>query len=83
MGLQIPRCGHSEVSEKDLYTELRKYLGRGVRNLARQKESRVREGAFDEGSRVHLDFDPAEIFGVAGDRLCQGQKRDPFGPGLR
>jgi len=44
VGVQISRCVHSQVPEKDLYGELRPHLGDVFRKLALQKESRVEEG---------------------------------------
>ena len=47
VGLQVPRCVHTEVSEKGAKAgrgQLRAHLGEVFRELARQKESRVEEG---------------------------------------
>ena len=44
VGVQIP-CGvHSEGPPKDLFGQLRPYLGEVLRRLAAQKESRIEEG---------------------------------------
>jgi hypothetical protein len=66
----IPKC-----RGKTLYGELRRHLGEVFRKLAQQKESRI--------VRSHDDFDSAEICGLTGGRVYQGQERDPFGPGIR
>jgi putative transposase len=42
--VQISRCVHFQVPEKDLYGELRPHLGEVFRKLALQKEGRVEEG---------------------------------------
>jgi hypothetical protein len=52
-----------------LYGQLRNHLGELFRKLATQKQSRIDEG-FDAGSCAHDDFDPTEVRGFAGDRLC-------------
>jgi len=70
----IPKC-----RRKTLYQELRRHLGEVFRKLAVQKESKVEEGHLRPD---HVAFDPAEIRGVAGGRLHQGQERDPPGQGL-
>ena len=44
MGVQIPRCFHSQVPRKTLYVQLRQYFGEVFRRLAEQKESRIEEG---------------------------------------
>ena len=62
----IPKC-----RRKTLYEQLRKHLGEVFRRLAEQKEPHRRR-APDVGSCAHDDFDPAEVCGVAGDRVYQG-----------
>src|SRR6266571_3451780 len=68
---------------KALYLELRRHLGEVFRQLAAQKECRIGRRAFDVRSCAYDDIDPTEICGVAGDRVHQGQERDPSGQGLR
>ena len=41
-----------------------------------------RGGTLDARPRAHDDRDPAEIRGVAGGRIHQGQERNPYGAGL-
>ena len=74
----IPKC-----RRKTLYGELRKHLGEVFQQLAEQKESRIEEGHLDGRSRAHADRDSAEIRGVAGGRVYQGQERDSPGTGVR
>ena len=74
----IPKC-----RRKTLYLELRRYLGEVFHKLAAQKESKIEEGHLMP-DHVHMMISiPPEVRGIAGDRVHQGQKRDPFGPGLR
>jgi REP element-mobilizing transposase RayT len=54
-----------------------------LRDLAQHRESRILEGASDARSCAHVDLDPAQVRGVTGDRVPQGQKRNPFGPSVR
>jgi len=42
-----------------------------------------RRRAPDARSRAHDDLDPAEVRGLAGDRVHQGQERDSSGAGVR
>src|SRR6202158_1425559 len=74
----IPKC-----RRKTLYAELRRHLGEVFRKLALQKESRIEEGHLMLESRSQDDLDPTQVRSFAGDRLHQGQERDPFGPGVR
>ena len=64
--------------KKVIYGELRRHLGEVLRRLAQRRESEVEEG--------HLlsitCSDPAEVLGGAGDRLHQGEERDPHCPAL-
>jgi putative transposase len=68
---------------KTLYGELRQHLGEVFRRLAMQKESRVEEGHLMPDHVHMIILIPAEIRGLASDRLRQEQERDPFGPCLR
>src|SRR6478672_9339342 len=63
----------SKYRRKTLYGELRQHLGEVFRKLAMQKESRVEEGHLMPDHVQHDDLDPAEIRGLAGDRLYQRQ----------
>ena len=73
----LPKC-----RRKALYQELRRYLGEVFRKLALQKKSKVEEGHLMPDHVHMLLSDSAEIRGVAGRRVHQGQERDPPGPGL-
>ena len=74
----IPKC-----RRKTLYTELRRHLGDVFRKLAEQKESKIEEGHLLL-DHVHMLISiPAEICGVAGDRVYQGKKCDTLGPRIR
>ncbi len=67
----IPKC-----RRRTLYEQLRKHLGEVFRKLAAQKESRIEEGHLMP-DHVHMMIcDPAEVCGVAGGRVYQGQERD-------
>ena len=44
---------------------------------------RFRGGTFDAGPRAYVDFDPAEVFGAAGDWAQQRKKRNSLGSRLR
>ena len=74
----IPKC-----RRRTLYEQLRQHLGGGVQTTGRAEGESDRRRAFDVGSRAHDDRDPAEVCGVAGDRVYQGQERDPSGAGVR
>ena len=74
----IPKC-----RRKVLYGNLRQHLGEVFRKLAEQKESRIEEGHLLVRSCAHDDLDTAEVCGVAGGGVHQGQERDPPGAGVR
>jgi len=57
-------------------------LGRAFRKLTERKESRV-EGKSDAKPCAHDDFGSAHVTGGTGDRVHQGQERDPSGAGVR
>src|SRR5215467_13324363 len=83
MGVQIPRRVHSQVPEKDPVCTTSTASGGGVPQAGRTKGKQDRGGAPSSGPRAHDDFHPAEIRGVAGGRVHQGQECDPLGPGIR
>ena len=63
--------------KKVIYGELRRDLGEVLRRLAQQRESEVEEGHLMV-DHVHIMLsDPAEVLGCAGDRVHQGEERDP------
>jgi putative transposase len=68
---------------KMLYGELRQHLGEVFSQTGDAKGKQSRGRPSDAGSCSHDDLDPAEIRGLASDRLYQEQERDPFGPCLR
>ena len=53
-----------------------------VQEAGRAEGEPDRGGTFDARPRAHDDRDPAEIRGVAGGGIHQGQERDPHGAGL-
>ena len=67
---------------RTLYGELRKHLGEVFRKLAAQKESQIVEGHLMPDHVHVITCNPAEVRGVAGDRLYQGQERDSSGSGV-
>ena len=77
----IPKC-----RRKTLYLELRKHLGEVFRKLATQKESKIEEGhLLPDHVHMMIAIPPkyAEICGVPGDRIHQGQECNTLGTGLR
>ena len=67
----IPKC-----RRKVIYGHVRKDLGGVFRTLAEQKECRVEEGHLLARPRAHAVVVPAEMSGVAGGGLHQGEERD-------
>ena len=84
VGVQIPRGVHSEVPAEDaVRATAAASWERCSASWPQQKESRIEEGHLMP-DHVHMMIcDPAEVCGVAGGRVHQGQERDPFGAGLR
>jgi hypothetical protein len=73
----IPKC-----RRKTLYRELRQYLGEVFRRLAEQKQSRIEEGHL-MADHVHMMISiPAQVRGVRGGGLHQGQECDSPCAGL-
>ncbi len=82
VGVQIP-CGvYTEVPEEDAVRNAEKVSGGGVSAVGPAEGEPDFGRAFDAGSRSHVDCDPAEMRGVASDRLHQGQERNPSCQGL-
>src|SRR5579859_3902462 len=72
----IPKC-----RRKTLYKELRQHLGEVFRRLAEPEQSRIEEGHL-MAHHVHDDLDSAQVRGVRGGGLHQGQKCDSPCAGL-
>jgi REP-associated tyrosine transposase len=73
----IPKC-----RRKTLYKELRRYLGEVIAQVSRAEAEPDRGGAPDGGSCAHDDLDTAEVRGVAGGGIHQGQECNTSGAGL-
>ena len=81
-GVQIS-CGlHSQVPQENAVRAVEAASRRGVPQIGNAEGVQGRRGAFDAGSCSHDDFDPAEICGVASNRVHQGQERYPPGASL-
>src|SRR4029077_453294 len=79
MGVQIP-CGvHSQVPQEDALRGAATTSRGSVSQAGDAKGKQSRGRPSDAGSRSHDDLDPAEICGLAADRLYQRQERHPFG----
>ena len=75
----IPKC-----RRKTLYEELRQALGRGVpRAGASRRRAEIEEGHLMPDHVHMMIVDSAEVRGVAGGRVHQGQERDSPGAGVR
>src|ERR1700756_364099 len=82
VGVQIP-CGvHSEMPKKDAVRGVTAALGRSVAQAgcAERESNRGRSPAARSGA--HDDRDPAEVCGVAGDWVYQGEECNSPGAGV-
>ena len=76
MGVQIPRGIYSEVSEKDVVRAFEAVPWRSFSQAGAVTAKPPAARASDAGSRTYDDCDTAEILGIAGDWLYQGQECD-------
>ena len=68
---------------KTLYGQLKKQLEEVFHRLAQQRDSQILEGHM-MADHVHMLISiPPKVRCVTGGGIHQGQKRDPFGPGVR
>lgn len=74
----IPKC-----RRKSLYETLRPHLCVVFCRLALQKESQILEGHLMPDHAHNADCDPAEVCGIAGGGLHQGQECNPSCTGVR
>lgn len=75
--MQIP-CGvHSEVPEENVVREVAPASWRGIPAVGATEGVPDTRGAPDVGSCSHADCDTAEVRGIAGGWLPQGEKCDP------
>lgn len=70
---KISCCFHSEVPQKDTLRGVETAPRGGVSQAGATKGKQDRRRPPDAGSRSHDDFDSAEICGLAGGRVYQGQ----------
>ena len=68
--------------KKAMYGGVRQQLGEVLRQLARHRESQVEEGHLLPDHVHMLVSIPPEVLGGAGDRVSQGEERDPHRSGV-
>jgi putative transposase len=73
MALQIPHHLHSQVPQKNDLRGIATASRTGVPQIGATEREPDRGGSSSRRSRAHLDFDSAEICGVAGGWLHQGE----------
>src|SRR5512142_654576 len=79
MGVQIPHSFYPEASQKDAVRTAEEAPGRGVSSVgAAEGESDPRR-AHDGRSRAYADVDPAEVCGVTGGGIHEGEECDSSG----
>jgi putative transposase len=61
------------VSQEDAVYRVATAFGGCVPKAGRAEGKQNRGGSYSTGSRAHVDLDPAEIRGVAGDRFIKGK----------
>lgn len=83
VGVQISRGVHPEVQTKDAVRRVAEALGGGVPTFGGAEGEPDRRGAPDGRPRAHDDLDTAEAGSVRGDRVHQGEERDPSCAGVR
>src|SRR6516165_906978 len=71
------------MSKEDAVYRVATALGGCVPKVGRAEGKQDRGGSSFTGSCAHVDLDPAEICGVAGDRIYQGKECDTLGPRIR
>jgi hypothetical protein len=73
--VQIPYCVHPKI-----YGALRQQLGEVLKPLAMQRQSRIEERHL---MRDHVaGIDSAQVFGIAGGRVHEGEEYDPHRPDI-
>src|SRR5262245_55761885 len=76
VGVQIPGRVHSQVSEEDAIWAYSTDPSGSLPQADRAEALSDRGRASAAGSRAQVDHDPAEICGVASNRVHQGQAAD-------
>ena len=83
VGMQISRGVHTEVPQEDAERGAEKMSWRGISLIGGTEGESDRGRSSGVRSRAYDDRDTAEVFGVAGSRVYQGQECDPLGTGVR
>ncbi len=80
--MSVSRGVHPEVPEESDLWGVAPVFGRGAAALGPAPGKRRGRRASDAGPRPHDDLDSAEVLGGAGDRVHQGEERDPHRAGV-
>lgn len=80
--MQISRSVYTEVSPEDAVRGAAEVFGGSISPIGGTERESDRGRAFNAGSCAYDDRDTAEVFSFTGDRVHQGQERNPHGPGI-
>lgn len=83
MAIQIPRHLHSEIPEAGTLRASSARIGQCLPAAYGAAGNPNRRGSSDGRPCSYVDFDTAQVFGVAGHGIPQGQEWNPHRTGLR
>jgi hypothetical protein len=74
--VQVPRRVYAEVSQEVAFRQNKTASGPSVSRSGATEGVPDRGGAFDAGSRPHVDINTSQIFGGADHRIHEGEESD-------
>src|SRR4029450_7160599 len=82
MGMQVSRGVHTEVPQEEHIRMGAQRVGTDHARVGPTKRSGGGGRALDGGSCAHVVIDPAEVFGIRGGGVYQGEERDSDRPAV-
>ena len=78
MGMQVSCSMDTEISKEDVVWTVEEVSWRSDEEAGNTKGERCYRGSSDAGSHTYAHIDPAEVFGISGDRVYEGEERDTY-----
>ncbi len=82
MGMQVSCSMDTEISKEDAVWAVKEVSWRSDEETGHTKGERCYRGSSDVGSHTYAHIDPAEVFGISGDRVYEGEECNTYSSGI-
>jgi len=82
MGMQVSCSMDTEISTEDAVWSVEEVSWRSDEEIGHTEGEHGYRGTSDEGPYTHADIDTAEVFGIPGDRVYEGEECDTYSKGI-